>query len=107
MFVDFTRECVGKVGFEPSADTYDYCQADKYLKCPFFKTIKNIGTHCDCLEKCAAYNHFKIYDFKKFVKIADEYCLSENNVNCARYKMRKSGQAPPEDLMPDGSIDKG
>ncbi len=106
LFVDYTRECIKDIGFIPPANSYDYCQADKHIECPFFKTIKKIGPHCDCLEKCAAYNHFRIYNFGKFVEIANEYCLTENNVNCARHKMRKSGQTPPENLMPDGSMDK-
>ncbi len=105
MFVDYTRECIKNIGFVPQAYTYDYCQTDKHIECPFFKAIKNIGLHCDCLEKCASYNHFKVYNFEKFIEIANAYCLSENSANCARYKMRKSGQTPPEGLLPDGSID--
>jgi len=56
-----------------------------------YKTLKKIDFYCKCIEKCAAYKHFGISDFDKFVRVAGEYCLSENNVNCERYKLRKSG----------------
>lgn len=102
MFVDYVRECLDKIDFVPR-DTFDYCQTDKFKDCPFFKTINNVGPHCECLVKCPAYKNFNIGDFDRFVEIANRYCLSENNVNCERLKLRKSGKEVPEDLMPDGT----
>ncbi|MCU0666882.1 MAG: hypothetical protein MUF05_07305 [Candidatus Omnitrophica bacterium] len=102
MFVDYTRDCLDKIGFLPQ-DTFYYCQSDKHKECPFFKTLNNIGFHCDCVKKCVAYKNFGISDFDNFVKIANRYCLSSNNVNCARFKVRQSGEVVPEDLLPDGS----
>ena len=40
--------------------------------------------------------------FEKFVEITKQYCLSENNVNCKIYIMKKSGETVPSDLHPDG-----
>lgn len=102
MFIDYTRECLEKIGFLPG-NTLDYCETDKYKECPFFKTLNNIGLHCECIEKCNAYQYFGIHDFDKFAEIAKEYCLSENNINCERFKLRKSGKEVPGNLLPDGS----
>lgn len=102
MYVDYARECRNKVGFLPE-NTLGYCQTEKYKDCPFFKTINNIGFHCECIEKCDAYRYFKVYDFEKFVAVAEKYCLSTNNVNCERFKLRKAGKEVPADLSPDGT----
>lgn len=104
MWVDFVRECGMKIGFMPEY-TYEYCSTEKFIECPFYRTIKNIGYHCKYLEKCPAYEHFQIGDFHKFVLIAHQYCLSEtNNCKCERFKLRESGETPPPDLLPSGEI---
>ena len=41
-------------------------------------------------------------EFEKFVEITKQYCLSENNVNCKIYIMKKSGETVPIDLHPGG-----
>lgn len=102
MYVDCCRECLDKISFLPS-NTFNYCETDKHKDCPFFKTIKNVGYHCECLEKCPAYKQFGIFEFDKFVEIANKYCLSSNNVSCERFKLRKDGKEVPEDLLPDGT----
>jgi len=102
MFIDYSRECLDKISFLPS-NTLEYCTTEKYKDCPFFKTINNIGFHCECLEKCPADKQFGISDFEKFVYIANRYCLSENNLNCERFKLRKEGKEVPSDLFPDGT----
>lgn len=102
MFVDYTRECLDKIGFLPQ-NTLGYCQTDKHQECPFYKTLNNIGFHCECVKKCDAYKYFGISDFEKFVEMTKRYCLSKNNINCERFKLRKTGEAVPEDLLPDGS----
>lgn len=102
MFIDYTRTCLDKIGFLPR-NTFDYCQSDKHRECPFFKTLNNIGFHCECIENCPAYGYFGISDFRKFIEIANSYCLSENSVNCERFKLRKAGKAVPRGLLPDGS----
>jgi len=102
MFVDYCRECLDKIDFSPQ-NTFDYCQTDNYKECPFFETLNNIVSHCEFIKKCVAYKYFGVSDFEKFVEITKRYCLSENNVNCERFKLKKSGEVVPESLLPDGS----
>jgi hypothetical protein len=104
MFVDYARECQYKVGFLP-LDTSSYCSTEKYKQCPFYLAIKGIVHACKYLKQCPAFEHFKALDFDAFIKIANKYCLSEKeNLNCKRFKIRKIGDVPPSDLMPDGSM---
>ena len=102
MFVDFVRECSNKIGFIPN-DTYTHCTNDSYKDCLFYKAINNISYHCENIFKCPAFKYFGMNNFKKFEEITQKYCLSENNQNCARYKIKKSGQIPPPNLLPDGN----
>jgi len=102
MYVDYTRECLEKIDFLPQ-NTLAYCETAKHKECPFYRTLNDIGLHCDYVGACAAYKHFGIHDFEQFVKITREYCLSENNVKCERFKLRKAGKAVPEELLPDGN----
>lgn len=102
MFIDYCRECLNKIDFLP-ANTLNYCETDRHTDCPFFRTINDAGVHCGYIEKCPAYKHFGVRDFEKFVKMTNQYCLSENNVNCERFKLRKEGREVPSDLLPDGA----
>lgn len=102
MYVDYTRECLQRIGYIPR-DTFSYCQTEKFRDCPFYKTINKIGHHCEYIEKCPAYQYFNTGDFEKFVYITEKYCLSGNNVNCERFKLRRSGNEVPASLLPDGS----
>lgn len=104
MYVEFVRECQYKIGFLP-LDTYEYCSSVEYEKCPFYRSINRIGYICKYLMACMAFEHFKADNFEQFSSIADNYCLSETNCqNCERFKLRKKGKIPPENLMPDGSL---
>jgi len=104
MFVEFTRECQYKTGFIP-LDAKEFCATKRHVECPFYKTLKGIGFSCAYLKHCLAFEHFKTKTFNDYVEIAKEYCLSkENNYNCARYKLRKTGKTPPADLLPDGNF---
>ncbi len=108
MFVDYLRECQYKIGFLP-LDTMEYCCSEKYGKCPFYLAINQIGHVCkylkQCQEQCQCFEHFKAENFDAFIAIANKYCLSEkNNPNCKRFKIRKGGDMPPFNLMPDGSM---
>jgi len=102
MYVDYARDCVVKIGFLPHT-SLDYCETEKHEECPFFRTINNIGLHCEYVHKCPAFKHFGIHDFEQFVEMANKYCLSENKVNCERFKLRKAEKEAPEDLLPDGT----
>lgn len=104
MFVDYARECQYKIGFLP-VETNKYCSTEKYKQCPFYIAINELGYVCKYLKQCPAFEHFKTVNFDDFVDIANTYCLSEkNNHNCKRFKIRKRGDMPPFDLMPDGSM---
>jgi len=102
MFVDSVRECSKKIGFIPVGPFDYYCQG-RYEECPFYRTINNIGHQCEFIAKCPAYKHFQKGDLKKFVEMTNKFCLSEENKECSRYKMRETGQTPPENLLPDGT----
>lgn len=106
MHVGHTRACQDKIGFVP-INTLQYCVTERYKECPFFKTLNNIGYHCAYLANCPAYKHFQIGDFEIFVEITTKYCLSENNINCERFKLKKTGKEVPEHLLPDGGKIKG
>ncbi len=103
MWVDFTRECITKIKYTPQ-NTFYYCCGEDYKDCPLYRVINNIGTLCENIDKCPVYEHFVLRDFKKFVMVTDAYCLSDNKVNCKRYQMKKSGQAAPPNMLPDGSL---
>jgi hypothetical protein len=103
LFVDYTRECITEIEVLP-ADTFNYCLTEFYKECPFFRVIKGISPICEYIKNCPMYAYFKVGDFEKFVKITKEYCLSENNVNCKRYSLRKSGKIPPPNLSPEGDL---
>ena len=105
-FVDYTRECIKEMAVLPG-DTLGFCTSDRYVDCPFFRSIKKIGFVCECVAGCPAYEFLKIGDFKQFLIITSQYCLSENNLNCKRYILRKQGQPVPKELLPDGSKIKG
>ncbi|MFH1062463.1 MAG: hypothetical protein V1747_06210 [Candidatus Omnitrophota bacterium] len=104
MYVDYSRDCQYKIGFLP-LDTGLYCSNDKYTQCPFYIAINGLGHVCKYLKQCPTFEHFKAENFDAFIEIANKYCLSEkNNNNCKRFKIRKRGDIPPFDLMPDGSM---
>jgi len=104
MFVDYSRECQYEIGFLP-LDTTAYCCNEKYKKCPFYLAINNLGYVCKYFKHCPAFEHFKAENFDDLIEIANKYCLSEkNNSNCKIFKIRKRGDMPAFNLMPDGSI---
>ncbi|MBU1083532.1 MAG: hypothetical protein KKG84_00430 [Candidatus Omnitrophica bacterium] len=107
MWIDFTRTCGETIGFSPD-DTLDFCSTDSYIDCPFYRALNDIGYHCEYLSSFLAHEHFKVCDFREFAQIAKGYCLSEkNNLSCERYKMRKKGETPPSNMLPDGTIFEG
>ena len=102
MYVDCVRECRYKIGFAPK-NTFLYCVTEKFKECPFFKTLNKVGSYCEYVDKCPAYRHLGIGHFETFVEITNKYCLSENNLNCERFKLRKAGKEVSEYLLPDGT----
>lgn len=102
-FVDCTRECVKEIKVLPP-DTFDFCATPHYDECPFYRSIKRIGPLCDGIANCSVYHSFQAEDFPAFVEMTRQYCLSENNVNCRRFILKKRGGAVPPGLLPDGRI---
>lgn len=103
-YIEFERSCQLKLG-NITLDTTFFCATSRFKECPFYKTLNNIGYTCYYLKNAPAFDHFPAVDFEKFVEMANKYCLSKkNNKNCARYKLRKKGDHPPSNLLPDGSF---
>lgn len=102
MYTDYTRGCITEIETTPEA-SYDFCDSDRYIECPFYRTINNIGVKCEYIKKCPIYAHFQLGKFGEFLKMTKQYCLSENCVKCERYKLKSTGKEVPKDLFPDGS----
>ncbi|MCX5694738.1 MAG: hypothetical protein NT014_06445 [Candidatus Omnitrophica bacterium] len=102
MHVDYVRECVSFINLIQETNTTLFCCTEQYENCPFYKTIKKIGYVCKMVNICPIYKDLSINDFARFSEITSKYCLSNNNVNCARFKIKESGKIPPINLMPDG-----
>lgn len=105
-FIDYTRECLKEIETLP-ADTLTLCTTERYVDCPFYRRIKKIGFVCEFVSGCPAYESLQVGHFEEFVVISKQYCLSENNLKCQRYILRKQGQPVPKELLPDGTTRKG
>ncbi len=101
-FMDYTRECTSKVEFQ-TRDIIKFCVSDEYMQCPIYRIIAQEGTTCKNTENCQIYGEVKLANFEKFIAMANQYCVSENCVNCQRYKIKELGDMPPIDLLPDGN----
>jgi len=60
---------------------------------------------------CKWYNLCPLREFEKQGKLGKEwenkYCKTENNwKNCKRYQMEEENLYHPDNMMPDGTIDK-
>ena len=105
LFVDFSRECISEFKDIIHIGNYAICESDKYKEdCPFYKSINKIEPICEFSDKCPMYFHVVTNDFKELISMTKKYCFSENYSNCARYKIRKSGENPPKELYPDGKL---
>ena len=111
MYEDFTRGCVTKfIKLLPLA-TFDFCESEHYDMCPFYKVITTESQQCcDFIEKCcipyienAQHLLKKIEKYRPVLNLIDEYCLTDNKTNCARYKFLKAGKKVPMFLLSDGS----
>ncbi len=101
-FIDSTRECRKDIESLPT-DTLVFCTTERYLECPFYILLEKKGPACENIPICVVFKNFCLGDFEAFVKITKDYCLTEKNVECKRYIIKKSGQKPPDDLLPDGT----
>lgn len=103
MFVDYVRECSKHIGIVPEVNTVELCTTEKYTTCPFYKSLSKSCPVCELLDRCPIFKELSNKDFDTFVQITEDYCLSEKKMDCERFKIKKSGDKPPPDLMPDGS----
>ncbi|MFH1063357.1 MAG: hypothetical protein V1747_10825 [Candidatus Omnitrophota bacterium] len=106
MYVDYVRECAevfGNVSREINT-TVRFCVSANHVNCPFFKFSDNPKQYCPGFISCDMCKYFKNTDFENFIKITNDWCLSNKFANCARFRLRKTKTTPPENLMPDGSM---
>ncbi len=104
MYVDYVRECMDYIRIVSKVCTMKFCIGEeKYDNCPFYRTVNKIGCVCEMVSICPIYKEFSYKNFDKFMVFTKNYCLSENNINCERLKIKKAGNAPPIDLLPDGT----
>ena len=107
LFKIFTRGCIEKFKGIIRVGTYGVCQSqDGYTKCPFYRVIDEPDACCKYTEECI---NLRLKDtggsvpYEAIVQVAETYCFSNNNVNCAIYKLREAGKDVPIDISPDGS----
>ena len=102
-YKDNTRECVVKIKVMPR-NTFGYCASEKFMECPFFKHFTKGGPECVSVHKCQLFAKFMMSGFEVFVKMTENYCYSENYVNCMRIQLKNAGETVPDEMSPDGSI---
>lgn len=102
LFVDFTRECIQKIGYMPNDSMFKFCSSSSYVKCPLYRALNNVGNHCEYVYSCVVFRYYGTRNIDKFLEVTQKYCLADTQMGCARYRMKKKGQSPPPDLLPDG-----
>ncbi len=112
-YEDYTRGCAEKFKVITKFITFEICTAEEdYKKCIFYNTIIENKPICPCLEECG--ENFTKFSTQLIIKLIkndrilkilnlDEYCFSDNYVNCFRYKYFNEGKKPPSSLRPDGT----
>ncbi len=104
LYEDYTRMCVEDFKELVEVVSFDFCDTDGYEECPFYKIIKGKVIPCEFVEKCRERQELKPFDFETIKRVSNDFCLSENKVNCEVYKLYKSGKDVPNGLGPDGSM---
>ncbi|MFH1653407.1 MAG: hypothetical protein ABIE74_05065 [Pseudomonadota bacterium] len=103
LYEDHVRSCVEYIRSVKEISTLGFCVSEKHEECPFYRSIKKIGSVCEMVERCPIFKALSIKDFELFRETTKEYCLSQNNIRCKRYILKKAGKDIPLNLMPDGS----
>jgi hypothetical protein len=107
-YEDNTRTCVEEFTEVINFVSFDFCESDEYGNCPIYKLIKGEAKPCEFLKECRI--HFsKMPSEKADFKTAlmdgmNKLCLSDKNVTCEIYKLRKDNKNIPEGLLPNSSI---
>lgn len=100
-YIDYTRECITKIEVTTDA-SFDVCDSNRYVECPFFRTLQHIGESCENIKNCPIYASFQLGEYERFLQMTKQYCLSKNYVNCKRYQLKKEGREVPRNLLPEG-----
>ena len=103
MYKDFTRECAEKFEEVINISNFDVCESDRYKECPFYRILNEPEKLCKYVHKCVQGEFIRKESFERIMWVSNTYCLSENKVNCERYKIMKTGKTVPEGLRADGS----
>ena len=106
LYKDFTRECIKDMKELEQINSFDFCESDGYEDCPTYKIITGKVLPCEFMEKCRKRRDVKDVDFETIKRFANDFCLSENKVNCEVYKLYNSGKNVPDELHPDGTKSK-
>jgi hypothetical protein len=112
-FVDFTRDCIKTYPAIIQYKDFSACESEGYQKCLIYNILHS-DFRCKYLDSCLNMFPSEIPEFFKLLnqdktiyafvtEPTYHYCLSkENNVECARYKMKEEGRQPPPGLTPNG-----
>jgi len=105
MYINSHRKCKNELPFDAPIwlNTFKYCITELHRECPFFIGINKVGKFCEYFLNCSECKGCKIHARRGFDEIIKKYCFSDDNVDCSRYKLKKSGEKVPSDLFPDGS----
>jgi len=112
-FIDFTRDCIKTYPAIIQYKDFSSCESEGYQKCLVYNILRS-DFRCKYLDTCLNMFPSDIPDFFKLLnhdeaiyafvtKPTYHYCLTkDNNVRCARYKIKEEGKQPPPGLTPDG-----
>jgi len=103
MYKDFTRECAEKFKEVINISNFNVCNSDRYKECPFYRIFNEPEKLCEYVHKCVGGEFIWKESFERIMWVSNNYCLSENKINCERYKLMKTGKTVPENLLADGS----
>jgi len=107
-YEDNTRTCVVEFKEILHFVSFDFCDSDEYNDCPIYKLLEGKAKPCKFLQDCRIYfskMSSETGDFKTaLLDGMNKLCLSDKNVTCELYKLRKVNKNIPEGLLPNGSI---
>ena len=107
-YKDNTRTCIEEFEEIMYFESYDFCESDEYGNCPIYKLIKGEAKPCEFFLECMIHISkmpFESADFKTaIIDGMNRLCVSDKNVTCAIYKLRKTNKNVPEGLLPNGLI---
>jgi len=82
---------------------YRICQSEHFKEdFTFYRILNKIEPQCEFIDKCPMYIHTSTGNLEELIKMTKEFCLSKQHIKCKRYKIRKSGVIPPNELSPNG-----